>query len=76
MVEYNVKTYEEAINVIEEVGILPLAPLIPDFPSLNFDLVLMNWERADKYPFQPKMDLLKTFSLHIRQLLLHFEFVV
>ncbi|MDQ0153959.1 AlkZ-related protein [Robertmurraya andreesenii] len=33
--KYEVKTYEEAINVINEVGILPLAPLIPDFPSLN-----------------------------------------
>ncbi|MFJ8064030.1 hypothetical protein ACIQYS_05325 [Psychrobacillus sp. NPDC096426] len=29
------KTYEEAIGVIEEIGLLPLAPLIPDFPSLN-----------------------------------------
>ncbi|QOR64802.1 hypothetical protein IM538_13145 [Cytobacillus suaedae] len=33
--KYKVKTYEEAISVIEEVGLLPLAPLIPDFPSLN-----------------------------------------
>ncbi|MFJ5770112.1 hypothetical protein [Psychrobacillus sp. NPDC093180] len=33
--EYKVKTYEDAIKVIEEIGILPLAPLIPDFPSLN-----------------------------------------
>lgn len=33
--EYKVKTYEEARDVIEEIGLLPLAPLIPDFPSLN-----------------------------------------
>ena len=33
--DYKVKTYEEAIKVIEEIGILPLAPLLPDFPSLN-----------------------------------------
>lgn len=33
--EYKVKTYEEAIKVIEEIGLLPLAPLIPGFPSLH-----------------------------------------
>ncbi|MGE6256971.1 AlkZ-related protein [Heyndrickxia sporothermodurans] len=33
--DYKVKTYEEAIKVIEEIGLLPLAPLIPDYPSLN-----------------------------------------
>lgn len=33
--EYKVKTYQEAINVIEEIGFLPLAQLIPEYPSLN-----------------------------------------
>jgi hypothetical protein len=33
--DYKIKTYEEAIKVIEEIGILPLAPLLPDYPSLN-----------------------------------------
>lgn len=33
--EYKVKTYEDAVKVIEEIGLLPLSPLIPDFPSLN-----------------------------------------
>jgi len=33
--EYKVKTYEEAIKVIEEIGLLPLSNLIPDYPSLN-----------------------------------------
>jgi hypothetical protein len=33
--EYKVKTYGEAVDLIEEIGLLPLAPLIPDFPSLN-----------------------------------------
>lgn len=33
--EYKVKTYEEAIKVIERIGLLPLAPLLPDYPSLN-----------------------------------------
>ncbi|WP_249315424.1 hypothetical protein [Bacillus sp. FJAT-49711] len=33
--EYKIKTYEEAIKVIEEIGLLPLAPLIADYPSLG-----------------------------------------
>lgn len=32
---YKVKTYKEAISVIEEIGLLPLAPIFPDFPALN-----------------------------------------
>lgn len=35
MEKFHVKTYEEAVQVIEELGILPLAPLIPDYPALN-----------------------------------------
>ncbi|BBH24672.1 hypothetical protein Back11_60170 [Paenibacillus baekrokdamisoli] len=34
MKELKVHTYEEAVRLIHEVGILPLAPLIPDHPSL------------------------------------------
>ncbi|NEW06965.1 hypothetical protein GK047_13220 [Paenibacillus sp. SYP-B3998] len=34
MKERNIHTYEEAVRLIHEVGILPLAPLIPDHPSL------------------------------------------
>ncbi|WP_442598756.1 AlkZ-related protein [Neobacillus sp. D3-1R] len=30
-----VSTYEEAVQVIKEVGMLPLAPLLPDYPSLD-----------------------------------------
>jgi hypothetical protein len=32
---YKVNTYEEAISVIQEIGFLPLAQLIPDYPSLD-----------------------------------------
>src|SRR3954449_8744725 len=35
MKEYKVNTYEEAISVIQEIGFLPLAQLIPDYPSLD-----------------------------------------
>ncbi|MCM3341065.1 hypothetical protein M3650_21115 [Paenibacillus sp. MER TA 81-3] len=30
-----VHTYDEAVEVMQEVGILPLAKLIPDHPSLS-----------------------------------------
>jgi len=33
--EYRIHTYEEAIEVIKEIGFLPLAPLIPGYPSLD-----------------------------------------
>lgn len=35
MGEINIRTYEEAVQIIKEVGILPLAPLIPNHPSLS-----------------------------------------
>ncbi|MFD2445007.1 hypothetical protein ACFSO7_13635 [Bacillus sp. CGMCC 1.16607] len=35
MVDLKIKTYDEAIKVIEEFGLLPLSPLIPNYPSLN-----------------------------------------
>lgn len=34
MSQVKISTYEEAIQLINEVGILPLAPLIPNHPSL------------------------------------------
>lgn len=35
MKNYQIRTYEEAIEVIEEIGMLPLAQLVPDYPSLD-----------------------------------------
>lgn len=35
MVDYKIRTYEEAVKVIKEVGLLPLSPLIPHYPSLD-----------------------------------------
>ena len=35
MVDYKISTYEEAVQVIKEVGLLPLSPLIPHYPSLD-----------------------------------------
>jgi hypothetical protein len=35
VVDYKISTYEEAVQVIKEVGFLPLSPLIPYYPSLD-----------------------------------------
>ncbi|MEH7308342.1 AlkZ-related protein [Neobacillus drentensis] len=35
MVDYQISTYEESVKVIKEVGLLPLSPLIPQYPSLD-----------------------------------------
>lgn len=35
LVDYKIRTYEEAVRVIKEVGLLPLSPLIPHYPSLD-----------------------------------------
>lgn len=47
--KYKVKTYGEAIDVIEEIGILPLAPLIPDFPSLNSITLPEYWHSETEF---------------------------
>ncbi|QFF99168.1 hypothetical protein PB01_10185 [Psychrobacillus glaciei] len=47
--EYKVTTYEDAIDVIEEIGILPLAPLIPNFPSLNTITLPENWHSKTEF---------------------------
>lgn len=38
-----VHTYEEAIDVIKEIGFLPLAKLIPDYPSLDSITLKEHW---------------------------------
>jgi len=35
LVDYKIRTYEEAVKVIKEVGLLPLSPLFPHYPSLD-----------------------------------------
>jgi len=49
LVDYKVKTYEEAIKVIEELGLLPLASLIPDYPSLNSLTLQENWHSDTEF---------------------------
>jgi hypothetical protein len=43
MKDYKVHTYEEAIDVINEIGFLPLAKLIPDYPSLDGITLKEHW---------------------------------
>ncbi|RDI45677.1 AlkZ-related protein [Falsibacillus pallidus] len=43
MKQYRVHTYEEAKAVIDELGILPLAHVIPDYPSLDGITKKENW---------------------------------
>jgi hypothetical protein len=49
MKDYKIKTYEEAIQVIKEVGFLPLAPLVPEFPALNTITVPESWHSDTEY---------------------------
>jgi hypothetical protein len=48
MKDYNVHTYEEAIGVIKEIGFLPLAKLIPDYPSLDSITSKEHWHTGSE----------------------------
>lgn len=43
MKDYKAHTYEEAIDVIIDIGFLPLAKLIPDYPSLDAITLKEHW---------------------------------
>jgi hypothetical protein len=43
-----IETYEEAIRIIEETGILPLSPLIPEHPSLESVTDKERWYTSTK----------------------------
>lgn len=43
MKDYKIQTYEEAVAVIKEIGFLPLAPLIPKYPSLGSMTLHEHW---------------------------------
>jgi hypothetical protein len=49
MKEYKVHNYEEAIDVIKEIGFLPLAPLLPDYPSLDRITSKENWYSGTEF---------------------------
>lgn len=46
--DYQISTYEEAIEVIKEVGMLPLAQLIPGYPSLDSITLKENWHSGSE----------------------------
>ncbi|MBP2242230.1 hypothetical protein J2Z40_002804 [Cytobacillus eiseniae] len=47
--EGKIKTYEEAVKVVEELGLLPLAPLVPDYPSLNSITTEESWHSGTEF---------------------------
>lgn len=49
MKEYKVKTYEDAMVVIKELGLLPLAPLLPDYPSLTSITAKESWHSETEF---------------------------
>lgn len=49
MKKFNIHTYEEAVLVIKEVGLLPLAPLLPDYPSLDSITAKDQWHSGTEF---------------------------
>lgn len=49
MMNYQIHTYEEAIKVIEEIGMLPLAQLVPDYPSLDSITAKDQWHTDSEF---------------------------
>jgi hypothetical protein len=47
--EYRIKTYEEATQVIKEIGILPLATLVPQYPSLDSITLKEDWHTGSEF---------------------------
>jgi hypothetical protein len=47
--KYKIHTYEEAIQVIKEVGFLPLASLIPHYPSLDSITSKEDWYSGSQF---------------------------
>ncbi|MDP4171328.1 MAG: hypothetical protein Q8906_12015, partial [Bacillota bacterium] len=47
--DYKIKTYEEAKHVISEIGFLPLAPLVPHYPSLDSITSKEAWHSGSEF---------------------------
>ncbi|MFD1737373.1 hypothetical protein ACFSCX_12485 [Bacillus salitolerans] len=47
--DYKVKTYEDAVKIINEIGFLPLASLVPEYPSLNSITSKESWHTDTEY---------------------------
>jgi hypothetical protein len=48
MLDYKVRTYEEAIEVIKEIGFLPLTQLVPNYPSLDSITSKEHWHTGSE----------------------------
>lgn len=49
MKDFKVDTYDEAIDVIKEIGFLPLAKLIPNYPSLDSITPKEHWYTGSEF---------------------------
>ncbi len=49
MKKYNVHTYEEAIEVMKEIGFLPLASLVQGYPSLDSMTAKEQWHTSTEF---------------------------
>jgi hypothetical protein len=47
--DYRIETYKEASRVINEIGILPLATLVPQYPSLDSITSKENWHTGSEF---------------------------
>jgi hypothetical protein len=47
--QYRIETYKEAAQVIKELGILPLATLVPRYPSLDSITSKENWHTGSDF---------------------------
>ncbi|MDZ5473080.1 hypothetical protein SM124_15280 [Bacillus sp. 31A1R] len=44
-----IKTYDEAVKVVQDIGLLPLAPLVPGYPSLNSITSPESWHSETEF---------------------------
>lgn len=49
MIGYQIHTYEEAIQVVKEIGFLPLASMITGYPSLDSITKRENWHTGSEF---------------------------
>ncbi|WP_374193786.1 hypothetical protein [Bacillus sp. ISL-75] len=49
LIDYKISTYEEAVKVVKEVGLLPLSPLIPHYPSLDSITSKEHWYSGSEF---------------------------
>jgi hypothetical protein len=49
MKDYHIQTYEDACNVLNEIGLLPLAVIVPEYPALNTITEEESWHSGTEF---------------------------